>query len=186
MRVRVERRHDDNGRPSKERAQRQRSYDRIIPIDPCVAAQVGGLHLVAGSARRRRRGSAFLFPEPPTTAACGTPLSDRASKEMSVIWAAICNQGPHPAAQLRHGWIQNLARLGLAGLTSRPRTDRVRQLPWAVWSYVRKMAFRVSRGPTHPLGRAFARRLQSRGEPLRTPSPQPPKNLDWYRVPPRC
>jgi len=135
--LRVERRHDDNEDPRK-REPNAKTYDRIIPIDPCVAAVLEDYMLGAGSDAAERRGSAFLFLSHDNRT-CGTPLSDRAVQRIVRDLGRhlqIKGLTPH---QLRHGWIQNLARWGLAVDITSEDFDRFANYLGG-WSYVRKMA----------------------------------------------
>lgn len=135
--ITVERRHDDPDDP-RTREPNAKTYDRIVPFGPTVAAVMEDYMMGAGSDAAERRGSPFIFLSHDRRTH-GTPISDR------TVERVVGDLGRHLGIEgltphhLRHGWIQNLADWAIASGISAEDFARFANFLGG-WSYLSKMA----------------------------------------------
>lgn len=135
--ITVERRHDDPDDP-RTREPNAKTYDRIVPFGPTVAAVMEDYMMGPGSDAAERRGSPFIFLSHDRRTH-GTPISDR------TVERVVGDLGRHLGIEgltphhLRHGWIQNLADWAIASQISAEDFARFANFLGG-WSYLSKMA----------------------------------------------
>jgi len=135
--ITVERRHDDPDDP-RTREPNAKTYDRIVPFGPTVAAVLENYMMGPGSDAAERRGSPFVFLSHDRRTH-GSPISDR------TVERVVGDLGRHLGIEgltphhLRHGWIQNLADWAIESRISAEDFARFANFLGG-WSYLSKMA----------------------------------------------